>query len=98
MLDPFDELSSSRENKVNIRIQMRKGKKAIVSVEGLADDLDLKKITKYLKKKFNCNAHIKSDDTYGDIILVQGDHREQIRNFLITEEIIDKNQIIMHGA
>ncbi len=95
--DPFDELDDSKENNVHIRIQMRKGKKAIVSVQNLADDLDLNKIKKYFKKEFNCNAHIKKDAEYGEIILVQGDHREQIRNFLITEKIIDKNKIVMHG-
>ncbi len=95
--DPFDELDNSKENNVHIRIQMRKGKKAIVSVQNLADDLDLKKITKHFKKEFNCNAHIKEDAEYGEIILVQGDHREQIRNFLINEEIIDKSKIVMHG-
>jgi translation initiation factor 1 len=35
---------------VHIRIQQRSGRKSLTTVQGLADDLDLKKILKALKK------------------------------------------------
>lgn len=93
----FEISNKQKEEKVHIRLQKRNGKKSIITIQGLADDLDLKKISKHFKKLFNCNTHVKHDEKYGDIILVQGDHREEIKLFLIKEEIIDKEMIIIHG-
>ena len=45
------------------------------------------------RKKENIN----SDEQYGDIVQIQGDHRKDIVNFLETEKICSKDQIIVHG-
>ena len=37
---------------------------------GLANDLDLKRICKALKKNFRCNGAVVKDDEYGDVIQV----------------------------
>jgi len=51
-------------------------------VQGLDDDLDLKKICKYLRKKLSCNGAIVADKEHGDIIQLQGDHRAAVKTFL----------------
>lgn len=59
MLDEFvfgatadfgDEKKSEKHSVVHIRIQQRNGRKSLTLVQGLASDLDLKKILKALKK------------------------------------------------
>ncbi len=82
---------------VHIRIQPRGSNRYITIVEFLAEDLDLKKICKAFKKNFNCNGAIAKDDEIGEVIQVSGDQRENIKKFLIEEEIISEKQIIVHG-
>lgn len=101
LLDAFAEAYSgtggSQANKVHIRLHQRNRRKCILTVTGLADDLDLKKICKALKKGFKCNGAVVSDDEYGDIIQLQGDHREKVKEFLVSQEIVVKELIVVHG-
>lgn len=80
-------------NNVHIRYQTRNRKKGYTIVEGLADDLDLKKITKNLKKNLNCNAAVIENSK----IQLQGDHRTDVRQFLNDQRICPSDTIIMHG-
>ena len=45
----FEDAEDIKSN-VHIRVQQRNGRKCVTTVQGLADDLDLKKIVKYVKK------------------------------------------------
>ena len=67
---------------VHIRVQQRNGKKCITTVSGIAEDLNVKKITKYLKNKFNTSGSINKED----------------KEFFIEHEIYDEEHIIIHGA
>jgi translation initiation factor 1 len=106
--DAFDEAFISlgqQLEKVHIRIQNRNKKKCITTVQGLANDLDLKKILRALKKTFRCNGAIIKDDTVDPndpngsegIIQLQGNHRAEVVKFLVSEEIVSKEMIIEHG-
>ena len=100
--DAFEEAFTSvglQIEKVHIRVQQRNRKKCITSVQGLADDLDLKKILKALKKSFKCNGAIVNDKKggNGEIMQLQGDHRVGIVDFLVSEEIVPKEMIVVHG-
>jgi translation initiation factor 1 len=86
------------EEKVTISVGKRNGKKCITSVIGMADDLDLKKISSYLKKTYNCNGAIIKDAVHGEVMTFSGDQKENIYNFLINEEIYKKEDIIVKGA
>ena len=66
---------------VHIRVQQRNGKKSITTVQGLADDLDLVKILKALKKTLNTNGTILNDEEFGEILNMQGDQRKAISEF-----------------
>lgn len=93
-----DEQVAFETSKVTITVERRNGKKCITNVMGLADDLDLKKIMSYLKKKHNCSGSIIKDDVHGDIMSLTGDQKENIYHFLIDQEICCKDDIILKGV
>ena len=82
-------------NKVYIKYIKRNGKKCITTIEGLENDLDIKKITKSLKKIFFCNGSIKKDNNEEDVIQLSGDQRDNVKEFLVDQEIIKKEDIII---
>ena len=92
--------NSNFDFKINIRIQQRNGRKSWTIVEGLSNikNFNFKKTSKYLKKQLCCNATIKTSDVDGSKILqFQGDHRKDIKEYLIiVKKILEKN-IIIHG-
>lgn len=83
---------------VHIRIQARNRKKNILTIQGLDDDLDLKKICRHLRKNLQCNGAIVANEEHGNIIQLQGDHRNSVKAFLIESEICNTDQVIVHGA
>lgn len=96
--EEFGDRAVRRDEPVHIRIQQRNARKTITSVQGLAEDLDLKKILKAFKRAFKCNGAIIEDKTgLGMIIQMQGDQRAGVREFLIDQEIIAKDSIVVHG-
>jgi len=80
---------------VHIRIQQRNARKRITTVEGLDDDLDLKKILKAMKKKFSCNGNVEKSEEYGMIIKMSGDQRETVKNFLA--DYLQITNVKLHG-
>lgn len=105
-IDPFADAadaggtdnSAPHVQKVNIRIQQRTTRKRITTVQGLDQELDLKRILKTLKKTHNCNGTVIKSQEYGDVLKMSGDQRQNVRRFLIENEIVSKDNIIIHGA
>lgn len=88
------------QTKIHIRIQQRNGKKCVTTIEGFAEDLDLKRICKNMRQKFNCNGNIIEDEDRGEVIQLQGDQRENVKNWILTEQIVTKAEqdlIVVHG-
>jgi translation initiation factor 1 len=85
------------KNMVTIMVQKRNGKKCITSVIGMAEDLDLKKIISYIKKKYSCNGSVVVDEEHGEVMIFTGDQKENIYNFLVDQEINKKDEIILKG-
>jgi translation initiation factor 1 len=69
----------------------------MTKIEGMAGDLDLKKIMRYWKKELHCNGNIQFDEERGFVIILQGDWREEVRQFLVEECINTKEEIRIHG-
>merc|ERR1712216_524135 len=84
-------------NLIHIRIQQRNGRKSITTVQGLSDELDLKKILKALKKEYNTNGTILADGEMGDVIQMQGGQRKNAATFLAEQGIAKKENIKVHG-
>jgi len=83
---------------VHIQVHQRNGRKCITTVSGIADDLDLHKILKYLKKFYSTNGNVVQDPKHGDIIQLQGDQRKNVYDSLIEWKITDKENIRIHGG
>lgn len=97
-LNPFGS-ESTENNKIHIRIQQRKGKKSITTVQGLMGftEIDFKNIIREMKKKFSCNGKFINNKEYGMIIQLQGDQRVDIREYLMTKYEYKANEIVIHG-
>lgn len=102
MTDPFASTGAGgRGGKIHIRVQQRNGRKCITTVQGLDDDLDLKRICKAMKKVFNVNGSIEVDPEMGEVIQLQGDQRTNVRDWLLEQEIVTRaeaeDRLIVHG-
>ena len=82
---------------VDLHFQQRTTRKCLTLVQGLPEDLDLKKILRSFKKAWCCNGTTVEHDEWGTIIQLQGDHRRDIMKFLMEEGIAYKDNIKVHG-
>ncbi|CAJ2503929.1 Uu.00g113230.m01.CDS01 [Anthostomella pinea] len=67
---------------------------------GLPKKFDQKKILKVIKKKFACNGTIVTDTEMGEVILLQGDQRKDVQEFLTNKKEgldLDGKTIKVHG-
>lgn len=98
----FEETPEHEPSVVHIYSQKRNAKKVITLICGLAPDLDLKKISKALRKTYNTSSAIIKDKNDNLAIKINGDLKYEIRDFLFQYKIVDKNdareKIILHGV
>jgi len=101
-MDAFNTaFDAQRTGKIHIRVQ-KTGSRYITSVDGLDDDLDLKRIIRSMKKTLHCSIKIVTNDDDEEVIQLQGDHRDDIRGWLVANEVLTekeaKERLIIHGA
>ncbi len=91
--------TSAKTEKIHIRLQTQ-GKRKLTIIQDLDSDLDLIRICKNMKKIFSCNGAVIDDEKMGQIIQLQGDHREAVQKWLIENEIVSgsDDRIVIHGA
>ena len=98
--DPFG-VGGSGRGKIHVRVQQRNGRKCITTVQGLDDDLDLRRICKAMKKAFNCNGSIEEHEDMGEIVQLQGDQRTNVKEWLVFQGILTgaeaDERIVLHG-
>ena len=82
---------------VHIQFQQRTTRKCISIIQGLPEELDFKKIVRHFKKLWSCNGTVIDNETWGQVIQLQGDHRKAVAKFLIDEGIALKSEIKIHG-
>jgi len=98
--DTGETTQKQTQTNIHIRIQQRNGRKTLTTIEGIPSKFDLKKILKVIKKQFACNGTIVNDEKAGDVIQLQGDQRNAVKEFLIDKEKgleIDSKTIKVHG-
>lgn len=100
--DPFSDQvedvgKGAKDKLIHIRIQQRNGRKTLTTVQGLSSDYDLKKIVKVCKKEFACNGTVVEHPEYGEVIQLQGDQRNLIKDFLKKVGLAKEEQIKVHG-
>lgn len=83
---------------VHLRIQKRSGRKHVTTISGLKQDLDFPRLLRAFKKSFKCIGALDVNDDIVLAIKLSGDQRDNVKKFLLKEEIIlDENCIIIHG-
>ena len=96
-----DDLFNSKEEHtqyVHLRIQQRNNRQKITTVQGIPDKYDLKRILKVCKREFACNGNIVNDPTYGEIIQLQGDQRDNMFKFISVVGLVPETHIKIHGS
>ena len=101
----FEDTRQRPLSNIHIRVQQRAGTKAFTIIEGLASDLDIKKILRALKKTLKTGGSViknskGNEDDLFEIIQLQGDHRIAIKSFLTRYKIWEKDvdpEIKIHG-
>lgn len=90
--------ATTRTSEVHIRVQQRNGRKCVTTVQGLAEDLDQKKICKFFRKRHNTNGSVvKVKGSDATVIQVQGDQRQAFNAFLTDHNICLDGEIKIHG-
>ncbi|KAI3383244.1 hypothetical protein SNEBB_000245 [Seison nebaliae] len=96
--DPFSIGNTTDDSDlVHIRIQQRNGRKSLTTVQGLSDKYDKKKLTREFKRLFACNGTVVEHAEYGEVIQMQGDQRNRVKNFLVDNSFADESKIKVHG-
>jgi len=92
---------AERTGKIHVRVQQM-GRKWITTVAGLDDDLDLKRIARAMKKTLHCSVIVVSNEDEEEVIQLQGDQREFIKEWLVVNEVLTekeaKERMVIHGA
>ncbi|MFB0567811.1 MAG: translation initiation factor [Candidatus Bathyarchaeia archaeon] len=70
---------SKEQQRIRVRLETRKWGKAVTIIDGINDkDADLGRLAQKLKTHCACGGTAKNNE-----ILLQGDHREKVRSYLI---------------
>lgn len=83
--------------KVHIHIRKRNARKATTVITDLDTKLNLKRLSKTFGKKFCCCHTIVTTKEGDTVIILSGDQRENVKKFLIDEEIYIDEDVIIHG-
>ncbi|KAI9365281.1 translation initiation factor SUI1 [Pilaira anomala] len=99
--DPFADVDQDKPqqqtNNIHLRVQQRNGRKTLTTLQGLPTEYDVKKILKSFKKVFACSGKIIEHEELGNILQLSGDQRLKIAEFLVSEHIVKKTEIVIHG-
>mmetsp|Transcript_4821 Transcript_4821/g.18033 ORF Transcript_4821/g.18033 Transcript_4821/m.18033 type:complete len:125 (-) Transcript_4821:114-488(-) len=88
---------ATKDNKIHLKVKKRTGRKSVTTITGLSKKFNFKKILKAFKKEFCCNGSIDKDKEGNKVIILLGDHREEVSRFFIEEKIAKTEDIVMHG-
>lgn len=84
---------------VHLRIQMRNGRKSITTVSNLMlpPTTNLKAVKKELKTHCRCAVSVTTDEEFGEMLQLQGDHRAAVEAFLLAKNLVDRDHLMIHG-
>ncbi|XP_020182321.1 protein translation factor SUI1 homolog 1-like [Aegilops tauschii subsp. strangulata] len=82
---------------VHLRVQQRNGKKTLTTVQGLSASYNYAKVLRDLKRELCCNGTVVEDKELGNVIQLQGDHRERVAGFLAKAGLAKTECIKVHG-
>lgn len=97
--DPAAELDNETGDSssfVHIRVTQRNGRKCVTTVENMDASLDLNMILKTVQRKFCCGGSLQKDEN-NVVIELLGDQRANLKEFLLSERLVRKNKLKIHG-
>lgn len=94
------ETELKNETMIHIRLIQRTTRRSLTIIEGLYGETDWndkksEKIVKIMRKKFNCSVTLKKAEK---IIQLQGNHCDDVKKYLIENNIGDVKRIRIHGS
>ena len=102
MLDELNEHDETgqqqilQDQHVHIRTQQRNGRKCITLIQNMPAEYDLKKLVKALRKMYACNGAVVEHNIYGEVVILQGDKRMSIHEFLTKVGLVKAENIKFH--
>ena len=91
-----------KRKKIHINIIKRNASKYITTIEGLDEtDIDkgIKHLLKRMKKTFCCNGSLDKNPENDEVVIkMQGDQRDNVKNYLIKKYEFNEADIIVHGV
>ncbi len=91
----------SHTHKIHIRSQQM-GSKWITMIEDLDEDLDLKRIARYMKRALNCAVAVCKDTDDKEYIKIQGNKKQDACDWLVANEVLTekeaKERVVLHGV
>jgi translation initiation factor 1 len=85
-----------QDSYVHIRSQQRNGKKSITIIQNMPDEYDLNKLVKALRKTYACNGSLTTHNIYGEIIMLQGDKRTEVYEFITKVGLVKPELVKIH--
>ena len=89
------------EQEIHIRVKKRNRRKCTTTIENLElinnDKKFLEVLVKDFRIKFKCAGTVKKNEDNSRHILLFGDHRKNIKEYLIKNNMIGENKIKIHG-
>lgn len=82
---------------VDIRITQRTKWKRFTVCEGLPAELNFNRVVRALKKTYSCNVYALTTRRHGTIIQMQGNHKDNLIDFLTETGICASENIRTHG-
>ena len=78
---------SKEQQRIRVRLETRKWGRAVTIIDGINDkDADLGRLSQKLKAHCACGGTAKNNE-----ILLQGDHRDKVRSYLIQMGYPEEN-------
>jgi len=71
---------SKEQQRIRVRLETRKWRRAVTIIDGIDDkDTNLSRLAQKLKTFCACGGTAKNDE-----IILQGDHRDKVRSYLVN--------------
>ncbi|UCE57683.1 MAG: translation initiation factor [Candidatus Bathyarchaeota archaeon] len=71
---------SKEQQRIRVRLETRKWRKAVTIIDGIDEkDTNLSRLAQKLKSFCACGGTAKNDE-----IILQGDHRDRVRSYLVN--------------
>lgn len=85
-----------QDSYIHIRSQQRNGKKSITLIQNIPDIYDLKKLVKAMRKLYACNGTVSNHKVYGEVIMLQGDKRSEVYDFITKVGLVKATLVKVH--